>query len=60
MEILNAPDNKLFDYVQIVSNNKKTHISSWYQRVCLDHAIYKFWERVHSNKNKINYQVANP
>ena len=41
IEILNAPDNKLFDYVQIVSNNKKTHISSWYQRVCLDHAIYK-------------------
>ena len=41
IEILNAPDNKLFDYVQIASNNKKTHISSWYQRVCLDHAIYK-------------------
>ena len=41
MEILNAPDNKLFNYIQIVSNNKKTHISSWYQRVCLDHAIYK-------------------
>jgi len=41
MEIMNAPDNKLFNYLQIISNNKKTHISAWYQRVCLDHAIYQ-------------------
>lgn len=41
LEILDVPDNKLFDYLQIITKNKKSRISEWYLSVCSDHFKYK-------------------
>lgn len=41
LEILDTPDNELFDYLQIICNNKKSRISEWYLSVCYDHFKYK-------------------
>jgi len=40
LEIMNTSNEKLSYYIRIISQNKKTHISAWYQRICLDYAIY--------------------
>lgn len=40
IEVMKSSDEKLLDYIKIISQNKKTHISAWFQRVALDYAIY--------------------
>ena len=57
LEILTSSDNQLFDYIKILSQNKKTHISSWYQRVCLDYAIYN--TKTEDNDIKIGIKMHN-
>ena len=39
IEIMNLSDKYLIDYIEILCNNKKTHISAWCQRVALHYAI---------------------
>ena len=40
LEILNSKDIELEDYIHILCNNKKTHLSAWFQRVSLHYSIY--------------------
>ena len=56
LEIMDSKDEKLFDYIRIISQNKKTHISSWYQRVCLDYAIYNTETEIDEINLGINMQ----
>ena len=57
LEIMKAEDNLLFDYIKILCQNKKTHISSWYQRVCLDYAIYNSKTSNEEIKKGIEMQI---
>jgi len=40
LEIYKCDDSELENYIYIVTTNKKTHISAWFQRVALHYAIY--------------------
>lgn len=41
LEILDAPDNKLFDFLQIVTINKKSRLSEWFLTICGDYLKFK-------------------
>ena len=57
LEIMEASDEKLINYIKILSQNKKTHISSWYQRVCLDYAIYNTHSDIEEVKIGMKMQI---
>lgn len=40
-DMMNAQDNELLDYVQILVHLKKTHISAWAQRLVLENLLFK-------------------
>ena len=40
IELLNVNDTKLFDYIYIIANNKKSRIVDWFSIVCSDYFHY--------------------
>lgn len=48
IELLDVKDIKLFDYIYIIANNKKSRIVDWFSIVCSDY--------FHYNTNTVNYE----
>lgn len=57
LEISTCSDNKLTDYLHIVTINKKTHLSAWAQRVALDRAIQNKTGENQEMKDLIHFTI---